>query len=221
MADDTARAVGAGGQSVTVNGKECRVRGLTIRELAEVERECLEAYKRSYLSTFAKNADLLPDNQGYAILEAKMEKAARWDVNDLPIRYAYDPDRLQINGSLESWIKKNLDYDDKDTKGKEIPEAIRRTRMQRLTAAALDSEMLTSEDYTKMTGQEPKRTKVGYVNWWITGSFDGMLAMIWVCFQNQGVTKDELMDEIGRNPALMIQLSREIETLSAPAAGNG
>jgi len=63
--------------------------------------------------------------------------------------------------------------------------------------------------------------KIQYVNWWITGSYDGMVTFIWLCFRSYGVSKEEVFDKIGKESSLLVELSREIETLSTPAVGNG
>ena len=72
-----------------------------------------------------------------------------------------------------------------------------------------------------MTGGKPLKVKVPYVSWWITGSFDGMITLIWTCFKHNGVSREDVARELGRNEALLTELSREIETLSVPAVGNG
>lgn len=223
MSDDVTRAVGGKDpEPVKIAGKECFVRGLSIRELGEVERECLKQYKRKYLETFSDNYDLLPpDVDKFALMKEKMEEAAKWDVDDLPLRYAYDPDSLRTNGKLEDWAAKNVDFKTVDEKEKPLESTLLKVRLQRVIAAALDREMLDPKEYTKMTGHTPVKMKIGYANWWITAVYDGMIELIYACFKNQGVTKDQVFDELQKNPTLMVTLSRDIEKLSAPKAGNG
>lgn len=210
MPEDMARAVGAAGaMSVTIAGKECTVRPLGIRELTEAERDCIQRYKRSYLKTFADNIDLFPN--GTDLLERKMEEAARWDVDDLPTKCACDPNKIKVTDGLENWLKEQFELKGKITK----------KRYQQLAATAIDQELMSVDEYKTMTGREVKRTKVPYVNWWITGSFEGMITFVWICFRKDGITRDEVLDELSENQSLLIELSREIERLTAPAVGNG
>ncbi len=88
-------------------------------------------------------------------------------------------------------------------------------------ASMLDQEMLSREEYRKMTGEDPPRFRVGYVNWWITGSREGMLTVAWVAFQHDGVTREQVSDALRDQPAKLANLSREIEHLSAASVGNG
>ena len=37
--------------------------------------------------------------------------------------------------------------------------------------------------------------KVNYVSWWITGTFEGMLTLVWLCFKSNGVTKEEVEED--------------------------
>ena len=211
MSEDMARAVAAkGGMTVTVAGKECTVRPLGIRELTEAERDCVERYKRAYLKTYADNADLLPGG-GKGVVERKMDEVARWDIDDLPNKQVCDPDRVHLTKQLKAWAKKEFSLDD-DANDQQY---------QRVVATSLDQESLSPEDYEKMSGQSPKRTKVPYVNWWITGCFEGMITFVWICFRADGVTRSEVEKELSTNQSLLIELSREIERLSAPSVGNG
>ena len=222
MAGDVGRAVGAADlDPIKIAGKEVHIRGLSIKELTEVERECLKQYKRNYLETYSNNLDLLPEAERVGLLKEKMEEAARWDVGDLPLRFAYDPDTLRTNGQLADWAKKNMDFVDTDDKGAPLDSQLHDLRLKRVLATALDVEILKPEQYTKMSGHDAARMKIGYVNWWITAVYDGMIAMIYACFKDQGVTKDEVLEALRKNPTMMVSLSREIEHLSAPEAGNG
>jgi len=210
MPDDMARALGAGSSStVKIAGKDCSVRPLNIRELTEAERDCLQRYRRSYLETWQQNLDLLPE--GGEMLREKIEEAARWDVDDLPPKWAYDPRQIELTAGLKKWIK-----DEMNVEGK-----IDNDRMRRLATSALDQGLLSEKKYVEMTGKKPKKAKVPYVNWWITGAFDGMITFVWLCFRPDGVTREEVIDALGDNPSLLADTSRQIEELSSPAAGNG
>lgn len=222
MSEDVARAVGAEDpEDILINGKPCRIRALSIKELTEVERDCLKQYKRQYLETFSENADLLPESDRIAIIKQEMERAARWDVADLPLRYAYDPDSLKINSKLADWARTKLDFRETDVDEKPLPQLVYEIRLKRVLSTALDSGAIKPEEYTEMAGKEPRKLKISYVNWWITASPEGMIAMIYASVKDQGISKKELVGELSKNPTLMVNLSREIEHLSAPKAGNG
>jgi hypothetical protein len=222
MADDVSRAVGAGStETITIAGKECTVRPLTLRELGEIERDCLKRYKRQYLSTYSENVDLLEGNEATKLMEHKLEEVARWDISSLPLKYVYDPNRLNMNESLKKWAVDNLAIDTMDKDGKEISKSILDKVLKSNVATALDNQSLTDELYENLTGDAPRKMKVPYVNWWITGTFEGMITMMWQCFKRNNVTREEVEEAIADNPGMLAQISREIEHLSSPAVGNG
>lgn len=213
MPESESRALAAGGPlTVTIAGKECRARPLGMRELTEVERDCLDRYRRQYLETYAANIDLLPEASRGGLLEKKLDEVGRWDIDSLPPKFAYDPTDIILTPPLKQWIVEHwkLDGDQQDN------------RLQRLAAASLDQETLSDAEYRKFTDNaEPPKVKVPYVHWWITGSYDGMVTMIWTCFRRDGVTREQVMESLGGNMTVLNELSREIEKLSAPQAGNG
>lgn len=216
MAEDVARAVGAEGANVImIAGKECRPRPLTIKELTELERECLQSYKREYIATFAKNLDLFPSDLGEKMLNEKIDAAAKWTVSDLPLRWSYDPSFVQVTDKIVDYLKSDLDYRDE-----EYPSELRIIQQKKLIAAALDSGHLSPTDYESRVGTKPRKSSVSYVGWWITGTIEGMISMIWLSFRG-AVTKDQIMKEIGNNYSKMAMLARDIETLTVPDSGNG
>lgn len=212
MSEIMARALGApGALTATIAGKECTVRPLGIQELTEVERDCVQRYKRGFLETYSQNLDLLPKERGEQLLEQKMAEVARWDVDNLPPKWAHDPKRIKVTEALKKWLKENL----------ELKEDADDERLRRMAASALDQGMLTEEQYRNLTDAKPPRVRVGYVNWWITGSYDGMITFVWVCFRHNGVTREQCVEALRGNMALLVDLSREIERLSSPTVGNG
>ena len=216
MAEDVARAVGASSpNTVMIVGKECQPRPLTIKELTELERDCLKQYKREYLATFTDNSDLMPEELRTVLLREKFDEAGRWDLTDLPNRWAYDAASIVLNEKVVGWM-----VDEYGETVKEFPEKTKELTQRRIITSALDEGRLSVEEYEALAGTKPKRGKVGYVEWWITGTFEGMISTIWKCFQGQGVTKDDVARDLGRNKAMMASLSREIESLSAPNPGN-
>ena len=113
MPDDMARALGAeGSTTVEIAGKQCTVRPLSLQELTEAERDCLERYKRSYLKTFSDNRDLIPNYE--TVIQQKMDEAAKWDVDDLPTKNAYDPAAIKINKALRRWLENVFDTKEQD-----------------------------------------------------------------------------------------------------------
>lgn len=216
MSEDVARAVGAASPTtVKVCGKECQPRPLTIKELTELQRDCLAKYRRSYVEAYSQNVDFLPEDERRPFIREKIEEAAKMDLSSLPRKDAYDARRVVLTPELEKWLEENIIGYKRDEKDKEGKVA------KRIVVGSLDAELLSLEEYEKLTKQKIKPTKVGYVDWWVTGSFEGMISMINLVFKGCGVTEDELCREVSRNPALLMNLSREIEHLSAPEVGNG
>jgi len=212
MADDIARAVGAGVEPIMIGGKECKVRPLTIKELAEVERACLKLYRASYLSTWAENLEVLPENVRKDIMEKKLEEAARWDVSDLPPKPGHDPDRIEMTTQLRDFMENELGLvDHKDDE----------MRAKRLTAIALDQKLLDARTYKKLSGKGPKVTPINYSQWWISSTFDGRIAMLTACMSPCGVTQDEIIEAFRSDNALAMRISSQIEELSSPSVGNG
>lgn len=211
--DDTARALGAGGSAtVTIAGKECTARPLSARELAELERICVQEYKDGYLDTIGRNIKRLPDkSRRNAYMEEQMAKAAAWTVRDLPTAKSYDPARIKMSDKLSVWIKETFDLN-----GEADPD-----QMMQYAAVALDQGMMNEEEYTERTGAPAPSMRVGYVNWWMTGCFDGAIAFIWVCFRDNGVTREEVASEMGKRRGGLMKMVREIESLSVPDVGNG
>lgn len=213
MADDVARAVGAGSNtSLVINGKTCKIRPLTIKELAEVERDCLKKYRRSYLSTYAENIEFLPENVQSDLMEKKMEEAARWDVSDLPTKPSHDPGKVKMTPELRKHLEEDLDLIDS-----EADEA----KAKRLGSIALDQGLLSDVDYQKLTGEKPKLTPINYAQWWISSSFEGRIALITACLSPCGVSEDEIIESMREDPAAALRIASDIEALSTPKVGNG
>ena len=169
--------------------------------------------------TFSENMDLVPN--GAKLLSDKLEEVARWDVSDLPPKVVYDPAKIEVKKSLKGWLEKNMDLVLEDESGNKLTKSQAENRIRVMAALALDSGDLEDSTYENLVGSAPKQAKVGYVNWWITATFDGMISMVYTCFRGNGLTREEIVQAIGDNPNLLADASREIEKLSAPAAGNG
>ncbi len=221
MSDDVARFVGARSpKPVTICGKECLPRPMTIREITELERDCLERYKTAYIKTFADNAKLLPPEMQRSVIVDEMRVAAKFDLATLPAKFVYDGRLLRVTDELKAWLSHNLpDYDQEIKEAKEKEKDLERIVVN-AAITALDTEHLSLETYKELTKGDIKRTKVPYVNWW-TSTFDGMISMIWLTFRDIGITREELVEDLGKRPTLLADISREIEMLTAPKMGNG
>lgn len=212
MSEDMARAVGAKSpMHIVIAGKECFVRGLGLEELAVVERECLRQYRRQYLQTYSDNLDLLPPKQAELLLERKMDEVGRWDGDSLPTKLTSNPNKIMVTPELKERLMGLYELEGEHTD----------LQWKRLASSALDRDVLSDEDYRKLTGHNAPKIKLPYINWWITGSYDGMITMVWVCFQHNGVTREQVIEALRGNLTMLVDLSHEIERLSAPSVGNG
>jgi len=207
-----ARAVAASSPlTVMIGGVQCSARPLSLRELTEVERDCLERYRRGYLKTFADNIDLVPEALREPMMQEKFEQAARWDVDDLPVKFAFDSSKVVLTNKLKAFIGKEFGL------GKDTDD----TRYKRMTSLALDQGALSEVKYEELTDKPIEKAKVSYVSWWITGAMDGMITFVWMAFKHHGVTRDQVSNAMAENPALLTEVANEIERLSAPKLGNG
>ncbi len=213
MPDKMSRALAAkGGLTVKIAGKECTVRPLGMRELKEVENDCLERYAQKYLKTCFTNMHLLSEKEQDGYMAARIDEAGRWDIDSLPPKYAHDDARVKVTKELRNWLLANL----------KMKKSADDKQVRQLTATALDQGSLSADEYARLTdGSSPLKMKVSYSNWWITSVFDGMITFIWVCFRANGVTRDEVINELGNDLGKLAEVSREIERLSSPSVGNG
>jgi len=210
--DRMARAVAAGSSlTVEIGGVQCSVRPLSLRELTEVERDCVERFRRGYLKTFADNIDLVPAALREPMMQEKFEQAARWDVDDLPVKFAYDSSQIVLTNKLKAFVGKEFGIEEKSDD----------TKYQRTAASALDQGTLSEAQYEELSGKPIEKAKIPYVSWWITGAMDGMITFIWMAFKHAGVTREQVSDAMADNPALLTEVANEIERLSAPKLGNG
>lgn len=226
MSDDVARAVGANGRTIKVAGKECTVRPLKLRELTELQRMCLECYKDKHIESYArgvkKSAVIFTDvEEQKRLVQEEIEKVSSWDLDDLPVKYVYDASSVVITDKLKEWLYKNTDFDDKGIGGKKLSDSKLDVKIRRRVVTSLENNALSEDVYKELTGSEPVKVKVKYEAWWVTATVEGMLATIWMAFRDNGLERDDVINELGDNPDLMTQLSREIEHLTAPASGNG
>lgn len=214
MAEDTARALGAGDlESVTIAGKECTPRPLTLVELGELERYCLRQWRKEVLETYWDGLQVIEDpDDRMSRYESKMEQISGLGVDEMPLRWAYDWRSLVINKKVEKWLKKeypSFDVDKADD-----------TRKKRWLASALDREKMTAEEYRDITGADPVRQRIPYPSWWLTGTNDGMIALIHRCFRDQ-VSRSEVAEAMVRTPDVFVTTVSMIEELTTPQPKNG
>jgi hypothetical protein len=211
MSDDVARAVASGSpDGLTINGKPCSARPLSIREIGEIERDCLQQYRRRYLQAFADNVDLLPG--GDDLLLQKAEECARWDVDILPKKFVYDMSGIVITPKLKQWLVNNVGED---------ADKYNKRALEKIVLNCLDKEALKPEQVKAMTGKTPRKIATGYVNWWITAEAEGMVSMIYHCVKHGGITKEDVIEQFSNKDAQLAMLSRDIESMSTPQVGNG
>jgi len=213
MSEDVARAVGApSGVHLVIKGKHIPVRPLNLKELTEVQRICIKSYRDNWLESWHDSMKYLP-NPEETMLQ-KIDESAKWTIENLPKKRVYtsasllDSEILAFRESLESSL--GIDC------SKSPVNALRR-----ILDTALDQELITEEQFQKVSGKPPKKMLSGYVNWWITATMEGMVTLIWMCARDHGITKDDIIELMSSNQEKMIELSREIESVTAPSVGNG
>lgn len=217
MSEAVARAVGSESHvGIEIDGVVCIPRALTVAELGEVERACVDQYVRGVLKTFHNNADLLPPEVAEKVILEKMDEMSTWDVQKLPKKSACDPSSLKLTSKLQGWVETEYKGSFKKTKDAAYNDRV----MRQLVATSIDNGALGVDEYKNLTNSDPKMVQVGYVNWWITGTFAGMTELVWAVFKHSGVKKDALFNEFSKNPALAAAVSREMERLTAPTLGN-
>jgi len=195
MSEDIARAVGAKSPTeVKIAGKICKVKPLGLRELTEVQMECLEWYKRQYIKTFVDSADMFPDGMEEA--RKAREEAAKWDIDDLPKKHVYDSKTIVVTDKLRKWVVEEFDLEktkavDEDKIKQtaaaaldlEKTKSVDDDKIKQTAAAALDRKSLSVEKYKELTGSKARSVPIAYDNWWMTGCMDGMVSFIHKCFE--------------------------------------
>lgn len=219
MSEEVARLVGSEGvDTLEIDGKEYAPKPLDLASLGTVERECLKYFKRHFLETYSDNMDLLPENQRESLMMAKMDEIAKWDCRDLPVQLIVDPMSIVISDKLAAWIEaffnlKLIESKDNDTK------AQRNLQIRRMACGAIDQKSLTAEKYRELTGADADYVQVGYVQWWITGNFTGMLALVYQGFKHHNLSREAVAAALMKNPGVLMYLSRSVEDLSSPKVG--
>lgn len=225
MSEDVARAVGSGAGShleFEINGKKCIPRALSLKELGEIERECLFEYKDQFMASYANGLRYmnLSNDERNAKIEKKIEEVSAWDISELPVKKAYNPASITVSKALQDRIFKKYHVLLDAQRERGAGDAVIDNTIRKLVATDLDNGTLTPEEYKQLTGSNAHAVEIGYANWWITATPGGQIEMAYVCFKHSGITKDELSQEIVKDPGKLIAASRTIEQLTQPQVGN-
>lgn len=222
--EDVARAVASPSpKTIMIAGKECSPRPISVKELGVCERECLDAYRKSYVGGFAAVQDYFPEEERMNLLKEKAQEAAAFDLSSLPSKFAYDDKDVEVTPEFMQWLESNCAaYLPEDLPKKPKPEQVEayKKRAAVITAILLSSGIIKESDYKTITGKDLKRTKVAYAQWWISATFEGRLSMVYQSFKHYGVTKDEVSAAVTENQGVFMEIASEIETLTAPKQGN-
>lgn len=211
MADDLARAVGAGASiDIKVGGQEktYELSPVGLASLQQLQREALKAFKRQYLETYVENTDLLGNGTAENLVREKLDEVAKWDIGHLPKMKAFSVDHLEIKGSLADELLNRYG---------EIATDVGAAK--RLLATALDMEDIKPAQVKEWCGKAPRSGQVPYDSWWVTGTYDGMMALIWVSVKKKhpDFAKAELQDWPSTK---IMEAARIVEQLTTPQVGN-
>jgi hypothetical protein len=208
MGDDReARALGAG-ETIEVDGKQYKLRPIRIQRLCDLERDALRYHKRQVLETYRDNMDLLGDACTSGLMEKKLQEVSEWGVSDLPKKEVYDASNVPVNDKVKLWVKENYDMEPHDFV------------CQMLLTVGLDRGKISLEQVKEMTGSSPRRGVVRYDQWWITASYEGMVAFVHSSIRDDHpeLTKED----IGRwSPAKLVEAAKIAENLTTASMGNG
>ena len=208
--ENLADAVGAG-EEIEVNGKTYKLSPLDMQQLQELQRKAVRSYKRQYLLAYKENLDLLGNGDGESLLLDKIDEVAKWDMEDLPKRTVYDVSKLKVNDKLRKLLKDKFG---------DVP--TERNKQLLVLATALDSDdvpEVTPDAVKELTGTAPMRVTSPYDTWWVTGTYDGMVALIWSAVSRNHPELTE--EEFTRWPFVKIaEAARVAETITTPDLGN-
>ena len=206
MGTDREARILAACETIEVNGKEYKLRPIVAQHLCDLEKEALRHYKRQYLETFSENADLLGNNND--LLVKKIEAVAKWDLNDLPQKDAFDVSKVPVTDALKKWVTANTD---------ELPNTDNGIRA--VVVNFLDNGRLSPKDVRNLTGKAPLQGRVRYDQWWVTASMNGQVLFILssIRYDHPELTKEE----IAQWPFSKIaEAARKVESITSADMGN-
>lgn len=211
MAEDVARAVGsASSDALTIADKEAHLKPLTLATIGTIERECLTSYRRARMEAYRELVEFLPEEDRAQALRDKVEELSQLTLEDLPEKKAYSASDVILSDELKKWLSDRMDIEKFSDK-----------QLQRIVASLLDQEDLKPEDYKSMTGKQIRAVKIGYASWWITADMEGMVSMVYWSIEGSGITREEVKAHLGSDISTLMNLAREIESITAPSLGNG
>ena len=205
MSDKEARALGAG-STFTVGNEEFHLTPITIGSLAEIQREALRAYKRQYLQTYLDVQDALPAGK----LDEVISQVATWDVDKLPTKVAYSCVHLEANQQVIDLLVSFY--------GQTILPIKDKTALA-LLSNLLDEDKVTSKEVEQIAGGRPLSAHIPYDLWWVTGSYEGRILLLWASLQTHHpkYTKEQIKQW---DPSKVIEGSRLVESMTEPQMGN-
>jgi len=207
MSDREARAMAAA-EFVEVDGKQFKLRPISIQNLVDLEREAMSHYKRQYLMTYRDNADLLGDD-AKSMLRQKMEEVAKWELHDLPQKDVFDTSQVPLTDAVKKWLEENFG---------QLPDTD--TAIHAVLVTALDTGQLKSSELKKLTGKLPIQGRVRFDQWWVTGSMEGMLSLITTSIRQEH--PDLTAKDVSSWPlAKIIETARLVEGVTSASMGNG
>jgi len=194
--------------------KEYTLRPIDLRHLCDLERQALEFHQTSYMRAFKANLHLFGDD-AVQILREEMRIVAKWDLDDLPKKMAYDCGKIPLTDRVKAWVKQfNAEIGGEEG---ELSES----RMRALLTTALDQERLKLSVLKKMTeGKGPMQARVRYDQWWTTACMEGMVNYIFhsIRVDHPEVTKEDIR---GWPIVSLYEGSRKVESITTADLGNG
>jgi hypothetical protein len=191
--------------------KTYKLRPVRIRELTELEKESLQAYKMEYLQTFKAGLKLLdsPEGNDDRLLQ-EVQRVGNWNLSNLPQKEAFGVGPVPITAEIKSWVEKQYGITPSTDLG-----------IKAVMLNALDTGAVAPEDIKKMTGKFPLRGQVRYDQWWITGTLEGMLSFVHLSIRqcHPEVTKDWIKDKWSY--IRLIEAARIVEDITSASVGNG
>jgi len=198
----------AAAEFVEVDGKQFKLRPISIQNLVDLEREAMSHYKRQYLMTYRDNADLLGDD-AKSMLRQKMEEVAKWELHDLPQKDVFDTSQVPLTDAVKKWLEENFG---------QLPDTD--TAIHAVLVTALDTGQLKSSELKKLTGKLPIQGRVRFDQWWVTGSMEGMLSLITTSIRQEH--PDLTAKDVSSWPlAKIIETARLVEGVTSASMGNG
>jgi len=207
--DREARALAAG-DVVEVDGKEFTLRPIRIQRLCDLERAALRYHKRQVLETYRDNLDLLEEKQANGLMERKLEEVSTWGVAELPKRTVYDATNIPVNDKIKEWVNENYP-EMKPTKD---------FVYQMILTLALDTNKITVKKVKSLSGVSPRQGTVRYDQWWVTASYDGMVAFVHSSIKDEH--PEMTIEDVGKwAPDKIVIASKKVEQITSASMGNG